>query len=180
MRSLEAQGVTSPNPAGPEGTAESAALPAPPPNPNAPPVGVAEPALATDRSSGFVTAYFDNWSKANAEALVFAESIYAPFVTYYGRQVAVELVMREKHAFAERWPERSYKLRSGSVAVDCDSAHLVCTVTGLVDWICANPARRARASGTASFALKLSMLADGRIVITEENGKAIHEERTPG
>jgi hypothetical protein len=88
--------------------------------------------------------------------------------------------MREKHAFAERWPERSYKLRSGSVAVDCDSAHLVCIVTGLVDWTCTNPARRASASGTASFVLKLSILADGRIVITDENGKAIHDGRAPG
>ncbi len=149
--------------------------------PNVDPARVpsSEPALSSNRATDFVQAYFANWSRPNTQALASPESIYAPSVNYYGRQVAVDLVVHEKQAFAERWPERTYSLRAASLVANCDASKLSCTVTGLVDWSCANPARRANASGTASFELKLSLLADGRIVIAEESGNAVQKGPAP-
>jgi NADPH-dependent 7-cyano-7-deazaguanine reductase QueF len=82
--------------------------------------------------------------------------------------------MDQKRAFVERWPSRTYKIRDRSITVECNSVTTVCIVSGVVDWTCANPQQRASAKGVASFTLKLSMVAEGRTVIIDENGKLVH------
>jgi hypothetical protein len=148
--------------------------PSEPTSPSTPPSPKTVLPPGNDRSIAFVTRYFETWSKPNAEALAFAESIYPTHLNYYGRLVDVASVMDQKRAFVERWPSRTYKIRDRSITVECNSVTTVCIVSGVVDWTCANPQQRASAKGVASFTLKLSMVAEGRTVIIDENGKLVH------
>lgn len=106
---------------------------------------------AEDIALGVAEDYFRTWSGPNGDALAFLGRTYAPQVEYFGKRVARSEVMREKAEFVERWPQRTYTLRSG-VSVHCSMAQ-VCSVHGLVDWRAYSPARNSTSVGTASFTL---------------------------
>lgn len=98
--------------------------------------------------------YFSTWSDSNAEAIAFLEHTYAPQVDYFGTRVAKSEVMREKSAFVERWPQRTYTVRPGVSAL-CEND--VCRVQGVVDWHVYSPARDSTSVGTASFVLSFDV-----------------------
>lgn len=75
---------------------------------------------------------------------------YADKVSFYGKTVSRDEVLKEKLAFAERWPKRAYSVKYGSERVVCAST---CTVSGVVEWFAHSPRRAKSSSGIADFSL---------------------------
>jgi hypothetical protein len=130
--------------------------------------------LAADARS-FVSALTSKWSDSNAAALGGLDALYAAQVVYFGKRLSRGRVLADKRRFVQRWPERTYKIQSSHE--QCSGSE--CLVEGYVEWETRNPARKARASGAASFRYVL-LLAGGAFVIREEDGSVIQRRsRTP-
>lgn len=96
----------------------------------------------------FVAKYHDAWSQPNSHALAFMQQAYADTVDFYGKQLPISDVLKDKEAFAERWPDRAYSVRYGSQAVRCI---VTCQVTGTVEWFSRSVERGKVSSGVADF-----------------------------
>jgi hypothetical protein len=136
----------------------------PPPDLGLPPVAATiapqqQPAHADleQRATTFVLALAARWSTPNAEALHSLDQLYAENVLYNGKSTRRQAVLVDKRRLAERWPQRSYKVRPGSVSTTCiDDANL-CRVHMMVDWEHQNAATAARAHGSASFEYSVAL-----------------------
>ena len=125
-----------------------------------------------ERARRFADDYFAHWSEQNGEAIGYFSTTYAKTVTYYGKSVNHDTLLQSKRGYAERWPVRVYNPRPASVHSFCNAAATVCTVTGIVDWDCHNPAGNATSTGSANFSLTIS-LAEGRDQVLAESGSVI-------
>ena len=128
-----------------------------------------EPYLTTDRtfeeaSIAFINMYMQRWSSPNPEALAYMDKVFPDEILYFNQAVNHTELMQRKRRFAERWPLRSFAVRSDGISVSCDQQHL-CTVWGLVDWLCRSLERHATASGTSVFAFQIQ---DGQTVVDED------------
>lgn len=124
-----------------------------------------------DQALRFVAKYHEAWSQPNAMALAFMDNVYADTVVFYGKAVSRGEVLREKHVFAERWPQRAYSVRHGSEHAVCGS---LCTVTATVEWYAHSPQRAKTSSGAAEFTLTWSPTT-GRI--ESETGKVLQTDK---
>ncbi|QND35659.1 hypothetical protein HB772_21695 (plasmid) [Sinorhizobium meliloti] len=102
------------------------------------------------RALRFIADYHNAWSRTNPEAMGFMSTAYADKVSFYGKTVSRDEVLKEKLAFAERWPKRAYSVKYGSERVVCAST---CTVSGVVEWFAHSPRRAKSSSGIADFSL---------------------------
>src|SRR6476620_2575056 len=128
-----------------------------------------EPFHTTDRtfeeaSIAFIHTYMQRWSSPNPEAMAYMDKVFSDGVSYFNETLNRTDLMQRKRRFAERWPLRSFAVRSDNISVSCDQRHL-CMVWGLVDWLCRSPDRRATASGTSVFAFQIQ---DGQTVLDED------------
>ena len=120
------------------------------------PAGAVTKELAAERVVNAAAEFFRVSTLSNRAALAFLASTYPPETMYFGRMVSREYALEEKRIFLERWPERSYAIRPGSISTACDTSENSCTVAGIVDWRVGSPQRRATASGSARFQLTFS------------------------
>jgi hypothetical protein len=134
--------------------------------------------LAADAKS-FVSALTSKWSDTNAVALDGLDAFYAPQVDYFGKRLSRDRVLADKRRFAERWPERTYKIQSSHE--QCSGSE--CLVEGYVEWGTRSRTRKTRASGTANFRYVL-VLTGRAFAIREEGGNVVkrrsREPRQPG
>ena len=112
--------------------------------------------LAT-RARSFVTAIQSRWSDANSAGLGWLDSLYANEVDYYGKRLSRDAVLADKRRFAERWPERTYRIQANSMMAQCSASD--CVVTGNIEWEARSPVRNAASNGTATFAYALMVSA---------------------
>jgi hypothetical protein len=123
--------------------------------------------LAADAKS-FVSALTSKWSDTNAAALAGLDALYAAQVDYFGKRLARARVLADKRRFAERWPERTYKIHSSHE--QCSASE--CLVEGYMEWETRSPTRKARTGGVANF--RYVLIVSGRaFVIREEGGNVI-------
>ncbi|MFC5567161.1 zinc dependent phospholipase C family protein [Rubellimicrobium aerolatum] len=145
--------------------------------------GVATPARAQPASSAredairAVQDMWASWSLSNSQAMPFWQSHYADEVEYYGSLEESAEVVQLKEDFAERWPERLYRLRPQTVSVECVDDER-CSVSGIVDWDVASDERNERSVGAAEFTVGLSF-SGGSFEIFRESGKVINNDRMP-
>jgi len=132
----------------------------------------------SQRVIAFAQDYFAHWSEANDQALSYFNSIYALSVVFYGASVNRAEIMKQKLAYAERWPLRIYTLKPGTVAAPCADDGSTCTVGGVVEWDCRSPTRKVHSIGTANFSLTVSF-ASGMPQVTGESGSVIGRETLP-
>jgi serine protease Do len=160
--------------AGSTETAENSTIP--PQKPTPPP---APPSAATStleqRAKDFVLSLQDLWSRQNSENFAALDDFYEDEVMYYGKKITKEAVLKEKRAFATRFPQREYKARE-PISVWCGDD--ICTVHGLVDYRAIDPAAHFVSSGVATFDYRLSMLKT-KPKIKMENGEVLSRTRTP-
>ena len=78
--------------------------------PTAPPISSknATPALER-RAKEFVLALEAKWSSPNEDALTGLETLYDDEVMYFGKKSTRDEVVKEKRAFARKFPEREYR-----------------------------------------------------------------------
>jgi hypothetical protein len=72
-------------------------------------------------------------------------------IYYHGKLTPRQAVLLEKRRFAERWPQRSYKIRPHSVTATCNATSEVCRVQGIMDRELANPATNTKSRDVTSF-----------------------------
>lgn len=123
-----------------------------------------------ENAARFVVAFVAGWSSTNAINLAALASAYADKVSYYGSAKMRQEVLIDKRRFSERWPERAYDVRPGSVEVRCSGQ--TCQVTGLVDWRTRSVLRGASASGIAQFDYEV-VPSRGAFTILKENGSVV-------
>ena len=121
--------------------------------------------------------YLGYWSAPNAIALGATPDFYAPKVLFHGRVMSARALAEEKRRFIQRWPQRYYTPRLGTLRTTCDPGREVCTVRTLFDFTALNPAQGAQSRGTANLELGVSF-ASGRPVIVFETSHVIRRGRS--
>jgi hypothetical protein len=77
----------------------------------------------------------------------------------------------------ERWPQRNYQIRDGSMTVQCETISYTCDVNGIIDWNVSSPFRKANSSGSATFAYNLNMAPS--VFIVQENSTVLKRRSVP-
>jgi hypothetical protein len=121
------------------------------------------------------TGFFRTSTLSQKEALSFLDRIYPAELIYFGKKASKAYVLNDKQAFMERWPNRAYSMRPGSISTSCDPRDNSCTVTGIVDWRASSTERNATSTGSARFQLTFStqgrptLLSEWSEVLTRSN-----------
>jgi len=123
-------------------------------NPEPPP-----PTSLAARAIGRVSELASRWSAPNAEMLGALDEFYGDKVLYHGKLVPRQTVVSEKKYFAERWPQRSYKIRPRSLSVTCNAAD-VCRVQGVMDRELGNERTNAKSRAVTSFDMSFARAGD--------------------
>jgi len=87
----------------------------------------------------------------SASALRALDEVYQDKVFYHGKLTPRQAVLQEKLRFAERWPQRSYKIRPRSVTASCNASTEMCRVQGIMDRELVNPATNTKSRDITSF-----------------------------
>jgi len=123
----------------------------------------------------FVLSLEAKWSRPNEEALAGLDQIYDDEVMYFGKKSSKEEVIKEKRAFARKFPEREYKPKE-PISVWCSEG--ICTVRGLLDFRSVDPIAKIMSEGVASFEYQL-ILSGGAVKIILEAGEVLKRNKTP-
>lgn len=135
----------------------------------------AAPGDLTTEAVDFVNRYNDEWSKDSASALDFMKSVYADQVSFFGTVVDKDVVLKDKAAFAQRWPERIYSVKPGSVTASCAGK---CEMSGIVEWFARNRETGRTTSGMAEFSFVWNTASlqieseTGKVIATDKGAKA--------
>ena len=139
-------------------------------------VEVTERDMAPLTAAQLVVDYLNYWSAPNALTLDATPDFYAIRVLFHGRVMSARALMDEKRRFLQRWPDRTYVPRLGTMRTTCNPAAEVCTVRTTFDFTAVNPALGARSEGRAALELGVSV-AGQRPVIVFETSRVLHRER---
>jgi hypothetical protein len=127
------------------------------------------------RAKDFAVLIEGLWSRPNAEMLPALDGLYEDQVMFYGKKTTREAVLKEKRAFAARFPQREYKPKD-HISVWCGGE--LCTVYGLVDFRAVDPVAQIVSSGVATFEYQFVMLG-AKPKIRMENGEVLNRTRAP-
>jgi hypothetical protein len=140
---------------------------APPADPNAATSQEQPQSNLADRATSLVLSLAARWSEPNAETLRALDDLYVDKVFYHGKITTRQAVLQEKRGFAERWPQRSYKIRPHSVTARCNAASEVCRVQGIMERELANPATNTKSHDVASFDYSFARAGEGLKIAAE-------------
>lgn len=188
-RLFSAQAPISAPPAAPLRTATIPALPVPSPEVARTPLP-APPASATDhqptskvvirlpdepqsdlteRANAFIKSYWQSVEESSDRVLPYLNSIYAPMVTYYGKLLPKQTVLRDKYYFLKRWPSRQ-TWEAESPTISCNEAAADCEITGVRKYKAMNGASHASGMVRYAYAIRFS---EGSPQIVAEDSKII-------
>jgi hypothetical protein len=119
------------------------------------------------RATGTVVALAARWSLPNDETMRALDEFYGDKVFYHGKVVSRQAVLLEKRQFAERWPQRSYKIRPHSMTVSCNSASETCRVQGIMDRELANPKANTTSRDVTNFDYSLTRTGEAFRIASE-------------
>ena len=125
-----------------------------------------------DRADKFVETYFNVSSQDASSSIPWLTNHYAPTVDYFGTWTPNPVIISQKRAFIQRWPQRSYRLRPTTVETHCDIETHVCKIDGSIDFSAISPERHASSSGQATFELSANF-SMAEPIITGETSKVI-------
>jgi serine protease Do len=127
------------------------------------------------QAKNFAIALQTKWSQPNAAALARLDEMYEDEVMYFGKKSTKDDVIKEKTAFARKFPQRTYRPRE-PISVSCSDQ--VCMVHGLVDFRSIDPVAKIQSEGVATFEYEF-IFAGGGVKIRMENGAVLKRDRTP-
>jgi hypothetical protein len=131
--------------------------------------------LEPQRAKDFALSLQGLWSRPNSETLDALDDLYEDEVMYFGKKTTRKAVLKEKRAFATRFPQRDYKPKE-PISVWCGGDS--CMVRGLVDFRAVDPVARIVSSGVATFEYQFMMLRP-KLKIKMENGDVLSRTRAP-
>jgi hypothetical protein len=119
------------------------------------------------RATDFVLALATRWSSPNEEAFRSLDLLYAESVRYHGRSMPRQDVVIHKQNFADRWPERSYTVRSESISVTCVKDAETCSVKGIMNRFLVSGAAKTMARDVTSFEYHIAGLGEAPYILEE-------------
>jgi S1-C subfamily serine protease len=141
----------------------------------APPASTSPLTADERRAKEFALALQARWSRPNTETLAGLDALYKDEVMYFGKMTKKAAVIKEKQAFAQKFPVREYKPKE-PIFVQCSEG--VCIVRGLVDFRAVDPVAKILSEGVATFEYQLILSATA-IKISLETGEVKSRTRTP-
>jgi hypothetical protein len=119
------------------------------------------------RATSLVQALATRWSEPNAELLSTLDELYVDKVFYHGKLTPRQAVVLDKRRFAERWPQRSYKIRPHSITASCNAASETCRVQAIIDRELANPAANTKSHDVATFDYSIARSGEALKIASE-------------
>lgn len=132
------------------------------------------------RVTDFVRSLASRWSGPNADMLRSLDDLYADQVLYHGKLVPRQEVLLDKRRFAEKWPERSYKIRPHSVSTTCYDEFQICRVKAIVDRELANTKAHAKSRDVASIEYRVAPSGEALKIAAETSSLSDREDLTGG
>lgn len=128
----------------------------------------------TERAKVFIKSYWQTVDDSDERVLPYLSSIYAPMVTYYGRSLPKEAILRDKYYFMRRWPVRQTWSSPGaeSPSISCSEPAATCEISGIRDFKAMSAKRGAHATGVVRYWYGVRF-SDGAPQITVENSKVV-------
>jgi uncharacterized protein YecT (DUF1311 family) len=124
-----------------------------------------------DRLLGFVKNEFHRTAEMSADEL---RRTYASRVNYYGdRRKSVSAIIRDKHKYAERWPDRAFRIHDDTFKVTEMEAPGVFEVTYNYDFHVRGGDRQSKGYGVSTLLIDTS---GESFVILGENGKVLKRD----
>jgi hypothetical protein len=130
------------------------------------------------RATDFVLSLANRWSGPNADMLRALDDLYADQVFYHGKLMPRQEVLRDKRRFAEKWPERSYKIRPHSVSTTCYDEFQICRVKAIVERQLANTKAHAKSRDVASFEYRVAPSGEALKIAAETSSLSDREDLT--
>ena len=100
-------------------------------------------------------------------------SLYAETVVYHGKSTPRQAVLLSKHRLADRWTERAYTIRPGSLSATCAKAGTTCRVKGVMSWKYYEPRHANRSRGVDNFEYRVVLAGEAPQIIAET--RSAHE-----
>lgn len=119
------------------------------------------------RATDFVRSLIARWSGPSTEVVPFLERVYADKVLYNGKSTSRQTVLLSKQRLADRWTERAYTIRAGSLSATCAGAGETCRVKGVMSWKYYDAKTMGRSRGVASFDYTVVMEGDAPRIVAE-------------
>jgi hypothetical protein len=129
------------------------------------------------RATDFVLALASRWSSPNDEAFRSFDALYADKVRYRGKVTLRQDVVLDKRHFAERWPERTYRIRPDSIAVTCAKESETCSVRGIMNRSLANGAAKTTSRDVTSFDYQIAGSDQALYIVAEASSLAKPQSR---
>ncbi|MGY3603662.1 MULTISPECIES: hypothetical protein [unclassified Bradyrhizobium] len=103
----------------------------------------------------FLEEVYDSWSSPNSEALARLKLLYHEDVYVNRRLFSFEEFLAKRTKFAERWPNRDFRVREGSLRVEPDeeAGDPVATVKAIIDWTASNESYSEQERGAFSVSM---------------------------
>lgn len=86
------------------------------------------------RASDFAMRYVSFENEEPNQSLKLVATAYAPQVLHFGILKTRQQVLTDYAGFIERWPNRKYTVKPGSLTVSCSVDRSQCVVEALLDW----------------------------------------------
>jgi hypothetical protein len=131
--------------------------------------GVEERSSPERRATEFVRRLVARSSGPGAEVLPFLEGLYAEKVVYNGKSTPREAVLLSKHRLVDRWTERVYTIKPGSLSATCGKTGETCRVKGVMTWQYSDDKTRRKSRGASSFEYGVVLAGDAPQIVAETN-----------
>jgi len=112
-------------------------------------------------------------SGPSAEVVPFLASMYAETVVYHGKSTPRQAVLLNKNRVADRWTERDYAIRPGSLSATCARTGTTCRVKGVMSWRFYDAKTTRRSRGIENFEYRVVLTGDAPQIIAETS--SVHE-----
>jgi hypothetical protein len=126
----------------------------------------------TEQANAFMKSYWQSVEEGSGDrVLSYLNSVYSPMVTYYGKQLPKEAVLRDKYYFLKRWPIRQ-TWKTESPTISCNKVAAECEITGLRKYKAVNVDQGSHASGVVRYAYAIRF-SEGSPQIVVEDSKTV-------
>lgn len=115
----------------------------------------------------FVSRFYWTSSSEGERSGARLSDLYASVVNFYGQQRTLSDIMADKIAYNQRWTNRRFIVKPGSVGVVCDAGSGGCRVSGFVEFDVDGPGRSAR--GLTSFEFGVVNITSAPRIVSEQS-----------
>jgi hypothetical protein len=138
---------------------------------------MSEASSLTQRANAFMNSYWQTVDESGDRVLPYLSSIYAPMVTYYGKLLPKQTVLRDKYYFLKRWPihQTWSSPEAESPSISCSEVAAECEISGIRKFNAISAERRARAAGVVRYRYGIRFLDRSPQIVAEHSEIVAHD-----